>query len=82
MRDHLRRPGAGARSHHLLSWPPARTVVELNAPREVYDRLIVPLIAIDMPQQELEAMPDSGYVRLTIGKGRFGLEWLKQIDLP
>jgi len=56
--------------------------VELNAPREVYDRLIVPLIAIDMPQQELEAMPDSGYVRLTIGKGRFGLEWLKQIDLP
>jgi len=34
--------------------------VELNAPREVYDRLVVPLIAIDTPQQELEAMPDSG----------------------
>jgi len=34
--------------------------VELGAPREVYDRLVVPLIAIDTPQQELEAMPDSG----------------------
>jgi hypothetical protein len=30
----------------MRAWPPSRTVVELGAPREVYDRLSVPLVAI------------------------------------
>ena len=64
----------------MRPWPRLPTVVEIGAPREVYDRLDVPLTAIGTPQQELEAMPDRGYVRLTVGKGRFGLEWLKRIE--
>jgi hypothetical protein len=66
----------------MRAWPPLRTVVELGASREVYDRLDVPVTAIGTPQQELDAMPNSGYVRLTVGQGRFGLEWLKRIDPP
>jgi hypothetical protein len=65
----------------IRAWPPLPTIVELGAPREVYDRLDVPLTAIGTPQRELEAMPESGSVRLIVGEGRLGLEWLKRIDL-
>jgi hypothetical protein len=66
----------------VRAWPSSRAVVELHAPREVYDRLRVPITAIDTPQEELAAMRDSGSVRLIVGQGRLGLEWLKGIDLP
>lgn len=66
----------------MRAWPPSRTVVELGAPRDVYDRLRVPRTAIDTPQDELDAMADSGSVRLLVGQGRLGLEWLKGIELP
>jgi hypothetical protein len=66
----------------MRAWPGSRTVVELGAPREVYDRLNVPLTPIDTPQHVLDTMPDAGHVRLTLGDGRFGLEWLKGIDHP
>jgi hypothetical protein len=66
----------------MRAWPPARTVVELNAPRKVYDQLTVPRTEIDTPLHELEAMPDRGSVRLIVGQGRLGLEWLKGIELP
>ena len=62
-------------------WPDSRTVVELSAPQSTYDRLDVPLDAIDTPQETLNAMPDVGRVRLVVGKGRLGLEWLRRIDL-
>ena len=54
--------------------------MELGAPREVYDRIHVPITAISTQQQELEAMRDSGHVRLVVGEGRLGLEWLKSIE--
>ena len=75
---------ASRRTYYLAirAWPDSRTVVELGAPRAVYDQLDVPLAAFETPQQVLDAMADAGYVKLTVGKGRFGLEWLKQIDLP
>jgi hypothetical protein len=75
---------ASRRTYYLAirAWPDSRTVVELGAPRTVYDQLDVPLAALDTPQQVLDAMPDAGSVKLTVGKGRFGLDWLKQIDLP
>ena len=63
----------------LRAWPPSRTVVELGAPRDVYDRLAVPITAIGTSQEQLAAMPDSGSARLVVGEGRFGLEWFKQI---
>jgi hypothetical protein len=56
--------------------------VKLGASREVCDRLSVPLVAIGTPQLELDAMPNSGVVHLMVGEGRFGLEWLKSIELP
>jgi hypothetical protein len=65
----------------IRAWPPSRTVVELGAPRSVYDRLEVPVIAIDTPQQELDGMPDRAIVRLIVGRGRLGLQWLKEIKL-
>jgi hypothetical protein len=66
----------------MRAWPPLRTVVELSAPRKVYDQLAVPRTEIDTPLNELEAMPNRGSVRLIVGQGRFGLEWLKGIELP
>jgi hypothetical protein len=66
----------------MRAWPSSRAVVELNTPRDVYDRLRVPLTAIDTPQEELDAMADSGSVRLIVGQGRLGVEWLKGIELP
>jgi hypothetical protein len=65
----------------MRAWPPSRTVVELGAPREVYDRLSVPLVAIGTAPADLDAMPDVGHVRLVLGQGRLGLEWLKSIEL-
>jgi hypothetical protein len=68
-----------SRQAHLLcyvamrAWPPSSTVLELGAPREVYDGLAVPRSAIDTPLDELEAMPDRGFVRLIVGQGRFGV---------
>jgi hypothetical protein len=56
--------------------------VELGAPKEVYDQLNVPLTTVHTPQTVLNEMPDAGSVRLTVGKGRLGWEWVKGIALP
>ena len=64
----------------MRAWPPLPAVVELGAPRAVYDQLNVPRTEIDSPQEQLEAMPDRGSVRLIVGEGRLGLEWLKSIE--
>jgi hypothetical protein len=66
----------------MRAWPPFPAVVELGAPRDVYDRLPVPRTAIETPEEQLEAMPDRGSVRLIVGEGRFGVEWLGGIELP
>jgi hypothetical protein len=66
----------------IRAWSPLRTVVELSTRREVYDRLAVPVTAIDTPEAELEAMSDRAFVRLIVGQGRLGLEWLKGIEPP
>ena len=44
------------------------------------DRLPVPIDHIDTPQELLNEMPDSTQVRLVVGRGRLGLEWLKGIE--
>jgi hypothetical protein len=66
----------------MRAWPSSPTVVELSAPRQVYDQLAVPRTEIDTPLDELEAMPDRGTVRVIAGQGRFGIEWLKGIEMP
>src|SRR5689334_6838288 len=70
------------RSYYVAvrAWAPSSAVVGLGAPRSVYDQLNVPRSDIDSPQEQLEAMPDSGVVRLIVGEGRLGLEWLKSIE--
>jgi hypothetical protein len=74
---------ASKRTYYLAirAWPGSHTVVELGAPHAVYDQLDVPIAAFQTPQQVLDAMADAGYVKLTVGEGRLGLEWLKQVDL-
>ena len=66
----------------VRAWPRSSAVVELDAPRAIYDRLDVPITDMHTPQSDLEEMPDVGRVRLVIGKGRLGLDWLKQIERP
>jgi hypothetical protein len=63
------------------AWAPLPTVVELGARREVYDRLEVAVDALDTPEAVLQAMPDGGHVRLVLGEGRFGWDWLRRIEL-
>lgn len=62
-------------------WPSSRIVVELGASRRVYDQLRVPLSKINTPQEDLDAMSDAGRVRLVLGEGRLGVEWLNSIEL-
>jgi hypothetical protein len=70
------------RAYYLAvrAWPPLPTVVELDGPAAVYEKVDVPLIALDTPQSQLDAMPDSGAVSLAVGQGRLGLEWLSGIS--
>lgn len=73
---------ASAKDHPRREEYVARSL-ERSAPREVYDRLDVPVTAIDDTRQDvLAAMADAGYVRPILGEGRSGLEWLHRIDLP
>jgi hypothetical protein len=64
----------------LRAWPDSPSIVELGAPREVYASLVVPVTAIGTPEAALEGMPDAATVRLILGQGRFGWEWLKTIE--
>jgi hypothetical protein len=61
-------------------WLGSHTVVELPAPRSTYDRLLMPVDAIDTPQTVLDEMPDTGQAIFIVGRGRLGLEWLKSIE--
>jgi hypothetical protein len=74
----------GQRTYYVATrpWPGSRKVVELDAGRATYDRLAVPVTDMNTPRQELDAMPDAGRVRLTLGEGRLGLEWLRGVGLP
>jgi hypothetical protein len=65
----------------VRAWPSSPAVVELGVPRDTYDRLHVPLTGIHTPQGDLDAMPDSGFVRLIVGEGRLGLQWFKGIEV-
>jgi len=66
----------------VRAWPGSPSVVDLDAPVAVYDRLDLPVTAIDTPQARLQAMPDRATVRLTVGEGRLGMPWLKAMGLP
>jgi hypothetical protein len=66
----------------VRAWPPLPTVAELPAPRDLYVHLAVPLSIVDTPQEQLAALPDRGQLRLIVGQGRLGLEWLATLERP
>ncbi|MDE2501315.1 MAG: hypothetical protein KGL56_14100, partial [Alphaproteobacteria bacterium] len=55
-------------------------VYEVVVRRDLYDRLDVPVVkALHIPWQQVGAMPDRGLLRLTVGQGRLGINWLNGV---
>lgn len=64
-------------------WPSSRDVYEVTVPRTLYATLDAPVITQwHIPTQQLNAMPDHGLLRLSVGKGRFGIDWLHGVVGP
>lgn len=64
-------------------WPSSRDVFEITVPRKLYATLDVPVITRwHVPAQQLYAMPNHGLLRLSVGKGRFGIDWLHGVVGP
>lgn len=58
-------------------WPSSRDVYEITVPHKLYATLDAPVITQwHVPAQQLNAMPNHGLLRLSVGKGRFGVDWL------
>jgi hypothetical protein len=63
-------------------WPGSRSVIAIDVSDSVYDGVEAPIAYIHEPEAELEAMPDAAQVRLVLGKGRLGFDWIKSAELP
>ena len=64
-------------------WPSSRDVYEITVPYKLYAALDVPeTTQWHVPSQQLHAMPDHGLLRLSVGKGRFGIDWLNGVVGP
>jgi hypothetical protein len=63
-------------------WPGSQSVVAIDVSDSVYDGVEAPIAYIHEPETELEAMPDAAKVRLVLGKGRLGFDWIKSAELP
>ena len=58
-------------------WPSSRDVYEITVPADLYRSLDVPTVTHwSVPRQQLYAMPDHGVLRLIVGRGRLGVDWL------
>lgn len=61
-------------------WPSSRNVYEVTVRRDLYSHLEVPVVkAWHIPWQQLDAMPNRGLLRLTVGQGRLGINWLHSV---
>jgi hypothetical protein len=63
----------------LRAWPDSSAVTEVDVPRSLYEYMNVPLVEVDTPPQALAALPARARVRLIVGKGRLGVEWIKGV---
>lgn len=57
-------------------WSSPRDIVEITVPRNLFNRLDVPNTDLEPSHRAFSAMPNRGYVKLMVGQGRFGIEWL------
>lgn len=58
-------------------WHSSKDVYEITVPRRLYSTLDVPeLTQWHVAAQQLDAMPNHGLLRLSVGKGRLGIDWL------
>jgi hypothetical protein len=71
------------RSHSLLvrPWSGSRRVQDIDVSIPLYDALAVPVSRTRASYATLEAMPDSAQIRLVLGQGRLGLDWIKSVEL-
>jgi hypothetical protein len=61
-------------------WQSSRKVYEITVRRDLYLHLDVPVVkAWHIPWQQLHAMPNRGLLRLTVGRGRLGINWLHSV---
>ena len=58
------------------AWPGSSAVIELVAPYQVYAAVNAPVIPPGLAPQALDTMAGAGHVRLALGEGRLGLDWL------
>jgi hypothetical protein len=63
----------------LRAWPDSSAVTEVDVPRSLYEQMDVPLVEVDTPPQALAALPARARVRLMVGNGRLGVEWIKGV---
>jgi len=62
-------------------WPSSRDVYEVIVPRSVYANLDdVPVLTQGrITRRQIEAIPDHGMLRLLVGRGRLGVNWLDRV---
>ncbi len=61
-------------------WPSSRDVYEITVRPALFASLDAPVTTQwHIPQQQLFAMPDHGLLRLAVGRGRLGFDWLKGV---
>jgi hypothetical protein len=63
-------------------WPGSRAVAQVTVSRAVYEQLAVPVTTTRTRHETHEAMPDAAHVRLTLGAGRLGVDWVHGVSLP
>lgn len=57
-------------------WSSPRDIIEITVPHELFNRLDVPNTDVETSHPAFGAMPNAGHVRLLVGHGRFGIQWL------
>ncbi len=64
-------------------WPSSRDVYEVIVPRSLYMHLDdVPVVPTRITHRQIVAMPDQGNLRLRVGRGRLGVNWLSGVAGP
>jgi hypothetical protein len=57
-------------------WSSPRDIVEITVPRDLFNRVDVPNTDLERFHPAFHEMPNRGNVRLMVGQGRLGIEWL------